>query len=149
MRGWFRVVLLLSGAALAAAAETPLSPAQRAVIAERMARLSPTRKQAAAEWPDAKKVAEFICAKPGSGVVMEEVKAADRVVLAPGRAGIQSLTLDGNTKLTGNGIVRVGPFWTPFTFECVLNPDKGTVRTFTFHRPSTPNGAATPGGETP
>ena len=109
-----------------------LSPAQQNVIAKKTAKMSKAEKEILAEVSDAGKLAEFFCSPAPFGKFRKEVKGADRVSLGPGDEGVKKFVLDGNRKLSGRGTVCTPGNWKPYTFECVLDPGKVTVNSFTY-----------------
>lgn len=122
--------LALTGASPSAAAPAPshLSPSQAAVISRAIAKLKyPQERSLAAQWSDAKKVAEFIC-RPLATAVLKRRSNADRVVL--GTDDPKTLNLVSARQLDGSGQYRAGNDWQDFTFSCTLDPQKGTATTF-------------------
>jgi hypothetical protein len=124
--------LLITLCALANAAghsDPALSPAQRSVISRQISSLrSPTDRNVAQGWSNAKKVAEMICRPAALPVLKKQARGADRVFL--GTDAPQSLTLENNRRLTGSGQVRTPQGWKNFTFACDLNPTTGKVIAF-------------------
>lgn len=124
--------LLITLCTLANAAghsDPALSPAQRSVISRQISSLrSPTDRNVAQGWSNAKKVAEMICRPAALPVLKKQVRGADRVFL--GTDAPQSLTLENNRSLTGSGQVRTPQGWKDFSFTCNLNPATGKVIAF-------------------
>lgn len=116
----------------AAAGQSVLSPGQQAVVEKATAKLSADEKKMITEWPDSKKLAEFLCAKPGLTAVKKQEPSADRVFLGPDDEGVKKFVLTGNTQLSGRGSVRVHGGWRDFAFVCDLDPAKATVKSFTY-----------------
>lgn len=128
-------MLAVTGALLIATAgwaASALSPAQEKVIAQKTAKVSAEEKKMIAGWSDGKKLAEFFCAPAGLAEFKKTSKAADRVFLGPDDEGVKQFVLVGNSKLSGRGSVRMGADWKDFTFQCTLDPDKGTATSFTY-----------------
>lgn len=113
----------------AAAADAPrLSPAEASVIAGEIAKLKyPQERSLAAQWSDAKKVAEFIC-RPLATAVLKRDSNADRVFL--GTDDPDTLHLLSDRELRGSGQYRSGDDWRTFTFSCALDPRNGTATAF-------------------
>jgi hypothetical protein len=127
----YAVMLLLVAGAVgpAGADDSSLSPAQNKVIAAKIAKLRyPQERELARGWSDAKKVAEELCRPAARQVLRRQVRGADRFFL--GTDATDTLTLEGNTRLTGTGSVRSPSGWRDFTFECRLNPQTGGVTKF-------------------
>jgi len=94
--------------------------------------MSKAEKEILAEMSDAGKLAEFFGSPAALAKFRKEVKGADRVPLGPDDEGVKKLVLDGNRKLSGRGAVRTPGNWKCCTFECVLDPGKATVNSFTY-----------------
>ena len=126
----------LAAVALAAAApvsaDTLLSPKQQEVIARKTARSSPEEKAIIAGWSDARKLAEFFCAPSALAAFRKKEKGADRVSLGPDEAGTMKFVLVGNTRLSGRGTVRTPGHWKGYRFDCVLDPERGRVKSFAY-----------------
>ncbi|HEU4637133.1 MAG TPA: hypothetical protein VFS41_13195 [Edaphobacter sp.] len=89
---------------------------------------SPSDRNAAREWSNAKKVAEVICGPHATAYWKKAVPGTDRVIL--GTSDASTLVLESNRKLTGSGQYRTPKGWTDFNFTCELNPDRGRVSNF-------------------
>jgi hypothetical protein len=89
---------------------------------------SPTDRNVAQGWSNAKKVAEMICRPAALPVLKKQARGADRVFL--GTDAPQSLTLESNRRMTGSGQVRTPQGWKDFSFTCNLNPATGKVIAF-------------------
>lgn len=126
------LALLITLYPLASAANHPdptLSVAQSATISRKIAALkSPTDRNIAQGWSNAKKVAELICRPVALPVLRKQNKGADRVFL--GTDAPQSLALENSRRLTGSGEVRTLQGWKDFTFTCNMNPATGKVINF-------------------
>lgn len=124
--------LLISLAPIASAAkntEPALSTAQAAIVSKQIATLrSPGDRKVAQGWSNAKKVAELICRPVALSVLKKQTQAVDRVFL--GTDAPQSLNLENNKRLSGNGEFRTPHGWQDFTFTCDLNPTTGQVIRF-------------------
>jgi hypothetical protein len=118
--------------ALPAWGASVLSLAQQNVIAKTTAKMSKAEKEILAEMSDAGKLAEFFGSPAALAKFRKEVKGADRVSLGPDDEGVKKFVLDGNRKLSGRGTVRTPGNWKRYTFECVLDPGKATVNSFTY-----------------
>jgi len=106
-----------------------LSKAQQDVVDAQIAKLRTSEERTiASEWSDAKKAAEFMCRPLALNEVKKWNKDADRVFL--GTDDPDTLDLTTNRLLTGSGQVRTGYDWTPFTFDCVLDPESGKALSF-------------------
>ena len=116
----------------AAAAQSALSKAQEAVIAKKIASTSANEKAMVAGWPDGGKLAKFFCAEVGLKEIAKQHKGADRLFLGPDDEGVKRFKVEGNRRVAGDGTVRVGPDWKDLTFDCVLDPDKAVVTSFTY-----------------
>ncbi|UCG96638.1 MAG: DUF930 domain-containing protein [Burkholderiales bacterium] len=132
-----RSVLAVVAAALAlipqaAAAQSALSKAQEAVIAKKIARTSATEKQMVAGWSDGKKLAEFFCSEAGLKEIAKQHKGADRLALGPDDEGVKRFKVEGNRRVSGDATVRIGPNWKELSFDCVLDPAKAVVTSFTY-----------------
>lgn len=115
-----------------AVAQSALTKAQQAVIAQKIARTSATEKQMVAGWSDGKKLAEFFCSEVGVKEIARKYKGADRLVLGPDDEGVRKFKVDGNRRVSGDGTVRVGAEWKDLAFDCVLEPDKAVVTSFSY-----------------
>jgi len=124
--------LLIVGAIIAQAAqsnEPALSSAQTAAVARQIATLrSPAERHMAEGWSNSKKVAEMICRPAALIVLKKQDKTIDRVFLGTEMHG--SLTLESNSRLTGNGEFRTSKGWQDFTFTCDVSPETGKVTAF-------------------
>jgi hypothetical protein len=116
----------------AAGAQSALSKAQQAVIAKKIARTSATEKQMVEGWSDGKKLAEFFCSEAGLKEIARQHKGADRLALGPDDEGVKRFRVEGNRRVAGDATVRVGPAWKDLTFDCVLDPDKAVVTSFSY-----------------
>jgi hypothetical protein len=128
---WSAIILLLMAgfAETAVAEDSLLSPAEKAVIAKRIAALpSPEERHLAQEWSDAKSAAEFLCRPAAMSVLRRQVKGADRVFL--GTDAADSLKLESSSRLTGTGSVRSPSGWRDFTFQCQINQQTGRAMKF-------------------
>lgn len=143
-------MLLLSATGACQAGTLPapaaLSAAQRAVIDQAVRRIAVNEGRHMVEmWPDAKKVAEFMCAPAALPALQaDKGKGVDRVFLGSGDDA-QGLVLHDATRLTGEGQARVGNDWTNFTFECALNPENGKVSSFHANLAKTRAATGSPG----
>ena len=128
------VALLAAAGAMAfpAWAASALSPAQEKVVASKTARLSKNETSMIAGWSDGKKLAEFFCSPAALAEFRKTLKGADRVFLGPDEEGVKKFVLEGNGKLSGRGTVRTPGKWMEYAFECELDPDKATVKAFTY-----------------
>src|SRR6185437_10370083 len=126
------ITLLLALGPLALAAdhgEPALSAAQKAAVSRQIATLkSSTDRSTAQGWSNAKKVAELICRPAALTILRKQIRGADRVFLGTGSP--ESLTLESNRRLTGDGEVRTPQGWQNFTFTCELNPATGKITDF-------------------
>jgi hypothetical protein len=124
------LLIVLAPLALAADHAYPaLSAAQNTAVSGQIATLkSSTDRSTAESWSNAKKVAELICRPAALPILRRQNRGADRVFL--GTNSPQSLTLESNRRLTGNGEVRTPRGWQDFTFTCELNPATGKVTAF-------------------
>ena len=113
-------------------ASSVLSPAQEKVVAEKTAKLSPAEKAEIASWPDSKKLTEFFCAPVGLKEIQKAEKRANRLILGPDDAGIARFVVEANRKVSGRGMVRLIGEWRDLSFECTLDPEKGTAAAFTY-----------------
>ena len=118
--------------ALTATASSVLSPAQEKVVAAKTAKLSPAEKAEIASWPDSKKLTEFFCTPVGLKEIQKAEKDANRLILGPDDAGIAKFVVEGNRKVSGRGMVRLIGEWRDLSFECTLDPEKGTTAAFTY-----------------
>lgn len=115
-----------------ASAQSTLSPAQQAVVARKTAQMSAEEKKMVAGWSDGKRLAEFFCAEAGLAEIGRQHKGASRLFLGPDDEGVKRFVVTGNTKVAGDGSVRVAADWKDLTFECTLNADNATVKSFTY-----------------
>lgn len=107
-----------------------LSYRQQQVIRTEFSKIqSPSERQMAMDWSDAKKVAETMCRPFALRYFKKQYRDADKVFL--GNAQSDSLKLEGNELLTGEGQVRATGSWHYFRFSCQLNPRNG--RAFSFN----------------
>lgn len=106
-----------------------LSYRQQQVIRNEFSKIqSPSERQMAMDWSDAKKVSETMCRPAALRYFQRQYKNADRVFL--GDTQSDSLKLESNELLTGTGQVRAGVTWHYFTFSCQLNPRNGRAVSF-------------------
>lgn len=106
-----------------------LSSRQQQVIRNEFSKLeSPSERQMAMDWSDAKKVGETMCRPAALRYFRKQYRDADRVFL--GNDQSDSLKLEGNELLTGTGQVRAGGTWHYFNFSCQLNPRNGRAISF-------------------
>ena len=111
------------------AAGSTLSPRQQQAIRNAFSGLhTKAEREMAMQMNDARKVAETMCRPIALEYFRERYEAADRVFLGTGKD--DSLTLHGNSRLTGTGQVREGFNWHYFTFDCQLNPATGYATSF-------------------
>jgi hypothetical protein len=124
------ILLMAAGFTQTAIADgSTLSPAEKAIIAKRIAALpSPEERHLAQEWSEAKSVAEFLCRPAAMSVLRRQVKGADRVFL--GSDAADSLKLESSGRLTGTGSVRSPSGWRDFTFQCQINQKNGRATKF-------------------
>ena len=109
--------------------QSELSPRQQQAIRNAFSGLhSKAEQKMAMQMSDAQKVAETMCRPIALEYFRERYETADRVFLGTGGEG--SLTLHGNSRLTGTGQVREGFNWHYFTFDCYLNPATGYATSF-------------------
>ncbi len=128
-RALILLVVLLGLSAVAQAETSVLSPAQRKLVAQSIDKLKLVQeRQMATQWSDAKKVAEFICRPAALKSLRLRLKGVDRVFL--GSDDPKSLSLAGNTALTGMGHARMGGGWREFRFNCEMNPTTAQVKRF-------------------
>jgi hypothetical protein len=112
-----------------AVASSLLSAEQQNVISHSISELKAEEERSLADgWPDAKKVAEFICRPLALDELKRSLPDADRVFL--GTDDPATLKLESNERLTGSGQVRVGHGWEAFTFACSLDPESGEAKSF-------------------
>jgi hypothetical protein len=128
--GVFGLLIALASVAQAANNQEPaLSAAERHIVARGIATLkAPADRTLAANWSNAKKVAEWICRPAALPVVRRQDQRAGRVVL--GTDDLKSLTLETNGRLTGSGLFRTVHGWTDFNFACEVNPETAKVTNF-------------------
>jgi hypothetical protein len=123
------LVALASVAQAANNQEPALSAAEKEVVARQIATLrAPADRTLAANWSNAKKVAEWICRPAALPAVRKQDQRAGRVVL--GTDELKSLTLETNGRLTGSGLFRTVHGWTDFNFACEVNPETAKVISF-------------------
>jgi hypothetical protein len=113
-------------------AQSVLSPAQEKVVGQKTAKLSKSERDMIAGWSDSKKLAEFFCSPAGLRELKKADQKADRVFLGPDDEGVKKFALEGNTRLSGRGSVRVVGAWKDFSFQCTLDPEKATTTSFTY-----------------
>lgn len=112
-----------------AVASSLLSAEQQNVISHSISELKAEEERSLADgWPDAKKVAEFICRPLALPELKRSFADADRVFLGTDDPG--TLKLESNELLTGSGQVRIGDDWETFTFACSLYPETGEAKSF-------------------
>lgn len=126
------MVFLACGVVALSAQQSALSEAQKAAIHKKSVRMSATEKQMVDGWSDGKKLAEFFCSPAALAEFRKTLKGADRVFLGPDEEGVKKFVLEGNGKLSGRGTVRTPGKWMEYAFECELDPDKATVKAFTY-----------------
>ena len=119
--------------ALPAMAGSVLSLAQEKVVAEKTAKLSSAEKAEIASWPDSKKLTEFFCAPVGLKEIQKADNRANRLILGPDDAGIAKFVVEGNRKVSGRGMVRLIGEWRDLSFDCTLDPERGTAAVFTYN----------------
>jgi hypothetical protein len=120
------------GCGVALSAQSALTSAQLAVIAKKTAKMSATEKQMVDGWPVGKKLAEFFCSEAGVAEIARQHKGANRLFLGPDDEGVKRFVVTGNTKVAGDGSVRLGADWKDLTFECTLDAEKAVVKSFTY-----------------
>ena len=114
---------------VAGSGKSGLSYRQQQVIRNEFSKIqSPSERQMAMDWSDAKKVSETMCRPAALRYFRKQYRNADRVFL--GDAQRDSLKLDSNELLTGTGQVRAGGTWHYFKFSCQLNPRNGRAVSF-------------------
>ena len=135
LKGWLGIavgVVLFNVAGaqnVADPASKVLSARQKQVIRNEFSKIvSPQERQMAMDWSDAKKVGETMCRPVALRYFKKQYGDADRVFL--GNDQSDSLTLESNELLTGEGQVRTGGAWHYFTFSCHLNPRNGQAISF-------------------
>jgi hypothetical protein len=128
--GIFGLLIVLGSVVQAANNQEPaLSAAERHIVARQIATLkTPADRTLAANWSNARKVAEWICRPAALTVVKKQDQRADRVIL--GTDDLKSLTLETNGRLTGSGLFRTFHGWKDFSFACELNPETAKVTSF-------------------
>lgn len=124
------IVLLATVASLAAQSE--LSKAQQAVVAQKIAKLSAQEKKIVAEWSDGYKLTEYFCKDAARAELKKTVPQLGRVFLGTDEESIKRFKVEGNTKVSGEGQLQNGPTWKDFTFACALDAEKASVKSFTF-----------------
>lgn len=128
----YLVVAVTFIGAPAVAEQSALSEAQVATIAKITAGVSAGDKHLISGWSDGKKLAEFFCTQPGLKEIAKQHQSADRLFLGTSEAGEEQFTIEGNRRLYGDASVRIGAEWKSITFDCVLDPDKAVVTSFTY-----------------
>jgi hypothetical protein len=119
MKAFLAWALVFSWASTPAAAAPRLSPAESAVINEKISRLKhPQERALAAHWSDAKKVAEMICRPFATTSLKRRIKGADRVFL--GTDDPSTLRLLSENRLEGCGQVRIVSDWRDFSSSVTL-----------------------------
>ena len=128
--GIFGLLIALASIAQAANNQEPaLSAAERHIVARGIATLkAPADRTLAANWSNAKKVAEWICRPAALPAVRKQDQRAGRVVL--GTDDLESLTLETNGRLIGSGLFRTVHGWQDFNFACEVNPETAKVTSF-------------------
>jgi hypothetical protein len=124
--------LAVAGSGAVLGAQSALSPAQLAVIAKKTAKLSADEKQMVDGWPIGKKLAEFFCSEAGVAEIAKQHKGAGRLFLGPDDDGVKRFVVTGNTKVAGDGSVRLGADWKDLSFECTIDAEKAVVKSFTY-----------------
>ncbi|ECH9262233.1 DUF930 domain-containing protein [Salmonella enterica subsp. enterica serovar Brandenburg] len=83
------------------------------------------------EWSEAHRVAEFSCRPIALAKIRKKYPETDKVML--GRGHNQGITLHSSTRMTGEGQYRMGSTkWYLFNFECMLEPDSISVKSFIY-----------------
>lgn len=109
--------------------EPALSAAETEAVNRAIATLhSESDRKVAAEFSNAKKVAEMLCRPAATAYWKKKTPGVDRVFL--GTSDPHTLVLESDRRLTGTGQYRTPKGWTDFAFVCSLDPAKGTVTSF-------------------
>ena len=126
----FVVLLCAVGVAVPAQEkEAELSAKQLEVVAQKTAKLSAAEKAIMKEWSPGKNAAEFICQDLALKELGKTYKGADRVFMDKTEADPRP-RLVTQSLLVGEGSVRHSGGWTDFSYECDLDPEKGTATAF-------------------
>lgn len=77
-------------------------------------------KKVVSEWPERKKIAEFICRPAAFNELKKAYPDIEKLFLVEGNDGM-SLSMESSNRLRGQGSFRAGMDWFNFKFECLIS----------------------------